>query len=189
MAEFIKIRPGFGPGRSYGTAGKRRKPFVSDTTLRAYISSADPQHAKQFVEAMEAKGYYAFFEFVEEIRKMLKTYGDGDKESVGRLLTRLRADFPAPERFSPSWQGLWDELDGIWRAKNELLSEVPPEERGGEWQVQLDNPYTPDQPACYPGLTFSEAVYLFAYFRQELKPNEYLRLQKVSHVKVVTPGK
>lgn len=161
---------------------------MSDTSLRTYISAAEPQHAENFVKAMASKGYFAFYAFVDEIKEALKSYGDADQEQISRLLDRLRADFPSPERFSPSWQGLWDELTGIYHAKNELLSEIAPEERGGEWQVQIDNPYTPEQAVCYPGLSFADAAYLFAYFRQGLKPHEYLRLHKVSHVKIVTPG-
>jgi hypothetical protein len=144
---------------------------------------------EQFLKSMDAKGYFAFYEFVEEVREALKKYGDAEIEDMGRLISRLRADFPAPERYSPAWSGLWDVLAGIYQAKNEIMSEVPPAERGGEWQVQIDNPYTTEQAACYPGLSFADAAYLFAYFKQGLKPNEYLRLQKVSHVKVVTPGR
>ncbi len=159
---------------------------MPDVTLQVYRTLADFEQRNDFRSRMETKGYFAFFAFVEEIKDWLKSYGDPEKEEIVLLLRQLQNDFPVPERFSPSWARLWDELQGIAAAKNELLGEVPHAERDGEWQVQIDNPYTPEQAACYPGLRFAEAAYLFAYFQQDLKPNENLRLQKVSHVRIRT---
>jgi hypothetical protein len=63
-----------------------------------------------------------------------------------------------------------------------VLSCIPAEDRAGEWQVLIDNPYVPQQVVCYPALTFLDAAYMYGYFQRELKPHECLRLQKVTHL-------
>jgi hypothetical protein len=62
------------------------------------------------------------------------------------------------------------------------LETVPPDQRGGEWQVILDNPHTIQEIVCHPGLTFDDAAYLFSYFRPGLERNEYIRLQKIQNM-------
>jgi hypothetical protein len=135
-----------------------------------------------FREDMHGQGYYAFYAFVEEFRSSLKSYAEEEMEVMGSLLARGRADFPNPARFSPSWDKLWDEFEQVYRAKNQVLSSVATDERSGEWQVLLDNPYLPQQVVCYPNLAFVEAAYMYAYFQKDLKPNEILRLQKVTRI-------
>ena len=139
-----------------------------------------PESERLFREGMNASGYFAFYAFAEQFREALRAYGDDEKSLYGDLLRRGRALFPDPVRFSPSFRELWDEYDRIYRTKNEALDAVPPEERAGEWQVLLDNPYVSQQTVCYSGMTFVEASYLYAYFMRELKPNEILRLQKIA---------
>lgn len=162
---------------------------MPDLSFHAYRSLSASAQRNEFRAAMESEGYYAFFAFVEEFKETLKQYGDAEIEEIGKLLRNGRADFPAPGRFSPSWEHLWQELDGIYAAKNETLAQIPASEREGEWQVLIDNPYSSGQVVCYPGLTFTDASYLFAYFQKDLKPNEFLRLQKVSHIMVKTGRK
>lgn len=141
-----------------------------------------------FQKEMAFAGYYAFYGFVEEFRDALKAYADDGIAEMGSLLANARDCFPSPGRFSPSWDKLWDEFDGLYRAKNETLAEIPNMERDGEWQVLLDNPYSTQPVVCYPGLAFPEAVYMYAYFQKDLKPNEFLRLQKVAQ-RMVTTGR
>jgi hypothetical protein len=95
------------------------------------------------------------------------------------LLDKAKRLFPTPVLFSPSWDKVWSELEQIITHKAKILQAVPPEERDGEWQIVMDNPATIQEVVCYPGLTFLDAVYLFAYFRPQMEKNEYLRLQKV----------
>lgn len=154
---------------------------MPEISFRAYRDLTSSDERNFFRSEMEAKGYYSFFEFVERFRDALKTYAEPEGAEIGRLLQRARADFPEPGRFSPSWDKLWDELDSIYAAKNIAMAEIPAAERDGEWQVLIDNPYLPEQVVCYPALRFFDAVYLYAYFQQELNPNEFLRLQKVTH--------
>ncbi|MBW5448132.1 hypothetical protein GE107_18910 [Cohnella sp. CFH 77786] len=159
---------------------------MPDLSFGAYRRLHSAGQREVFRAAMEARGYYAFFAFTEDFRESLKTYSDSEMEEIGSLIGRVRSDFPKPGRFSPSWEMLWEEFQAIYDAKNETLAEISASDRSGEWQVLIDNPYMPQQVACYPGLAFLDAAYLFAYFQKDLKPNEFLRLQKVTHVHVKT---
>ncbi|MFC0211787.1 hypothetical protein ACFFK0_04845 [Paenibacillus chartarius] len=130
-------------------------------------------------EAVEAERYPAFYPIVEGFTALLRSFGDEEIERVDALLRRGRELFPQPAGFSPSWEKLWDELEQTAAYKKEALAAVAPGDRDGEWQVLLDNPYTNQDVACYPALTFMEAVYLYGYFRQKLEKHEYVRLQKI----------
>jgi len=162
---------------------------MTELSLRNYRSIGSDASREPFRAAMESGGYYAFYGFIEDLRTWLKQYGEDEKEEVGALLRRCRADFPDLTRYSPSWARIWEEFMSIHEAKNEAMAQVPLSERDGEWQVLIDNPYTPQQVVCYPGLDFVHAAYLYAYFQLELKPNEYLRLQKVTNAAVTTGRK
>lgn len=140
-----------------------------------------PESERLFQEEMNASGYFSFYAFAEHFREGLRQYDDTHIELYARLLERSRKLFPEPARFSPSFSELWDEIEGIYRAKTEALSAVPASEREGEWQVLIDNPYVTHQVVCYPSLSFIEAAYLYGYFQRELKPNELLRLQRITN--------
>lgn len=154
---------------------------MSELTFRYYMQIDSPESERLFRDGMNASGYFAFYAFAEQFKEALRAYGDEQRERYGELLRRSRALFPEPVRFSPSFRELWDEYERIYRTKNEALAAIPPEEREGEWQVLLDNPYVTQQTACYTALPFLEAAYLYGYFMRELKPNEVLRLQKITH--------
>ncbi|WP_123040608.1 hypothetical protein [Cohnella candidum] len=160
-------------------------PDCSFQAYRAIVSEG----GRAFAAAMESAGYSVFYAFVEDFRTALREYGDADAEAIGGLLRRARADFPNPGRYSPSWDRVWEEFQAIYEGKNETLSSIPPSERDGEWQVLIDNPLTPLQVACHPGLSFHDAAYLYAYFQIDLKPNEFLKLQKVVNAAVTTGKK
>ena len=162
---------------------------MSETTLSAYRSLTTDEQRTAFRQAMEAKGYSAFFAFVEDFRNVLKSYDEIDRDAVGLIIRRSRDDFPEPGRFSPSWAHIWDEFDNLYAAKNSVMDDIPASARDGEWQVLIDNPYLSHQVVCYPALAFVDAAYTYAYFQKDLKPNEILRLQKVSHVHVMTGRK
>jgi hypothetical protein len=155
---------------------------MTDLCFEAYRRLRSPGERTAFRAAMHTKGYFAFYGFVEDFRGWLKSYADEDIGETDNLLSRAREDFPQPERFSPSWGRLWEEFEGICRAKNEVLAAVPFPAREGEWQVLIDNPFLPQQVVCYPALAFGDAAYMFAYFQKDLKPNEILRFQRVTHL-------
>ncbi|MFC5531956.1 hypothetical protein [Cohnella yongneupensis] len=154
---------------------------MSDLSFRYYMQIESPETERLFQEGMNASGYFAFYTFAEQFREGLRHYDEADRESYGRLIRLGRELFPDPSKFSPSFREVWDEFDRIYASKNEALAAIPPSERDGEWQVLIDNPYVTQQVVCYPSLSFLEGSYLYAYFQRELKPNELLRLQKVTH--------
>ncbi|MFC5403637.1 hypothetical protein [Cohnella soli] len=153
---------------------------MSELAFHHYMRMNSSQLEQTYKEAMEKAGYFAFYTFVEDFRNGLRGYADSEIELFARLLARSRELFPLPERFSPSWGGLWDEFEMIIAAKNEALASVSATERDGEWQIILDNPYSHNSVVCYTALPFLEASYLYGYFQRDLKPHELLRLQRVS---------
>ncbi|MBO9599913.1 MAG: hypothetical protein J7559_19090 [Cohnella sp.] len=154
---------------------------MSQLSFAYYTQIESPETERLFREEMNVSGYFAFYAFAEQFREGLRLYDETQIELYGRLLERSRGLFPEPARFSPSFDELWDEFEGIYRAKNEAIAAIPVSERNGEWQVLIDNPYSTQQVVCYPGLSFIEAAYLYGYFQRELKPNELLRLQRITH--------
>ncbi|MBE1442024.1 hypothetical protein [Paenibacillus sp. OAS669] len=124
-------------------------------------------------------GYSAFHMLLEGFKNKLKQFQESDSDAVISWITTARELFPQPERFSPSWSQVWDELQQIAEVKIKLLQTVAPGEREGEWQLILDNPHTIQEVVCHTGLSFHEAAYLYSYFRPGLQKNEYIRLQKV----------
>ena len=161
--------------------------MATDLSFRRFRELDGDAELRAFREGMERAGYSAFFAFVSDFREAIKTYADDETATMEALIRRARQLFPSPERFSPAWENLWGELEGICAAKNGALAAIPPSARDGEWQVLIDNPYVSQPVVCYPGLSFLDAVYLFGYFRQDLAPNERLRLQRVIDV-VETAG-
>ncbi|MCP1305758.1 hypothetical protein [Paenibacillus tyrfis] len=147
-----------------------------------FEAAGTEQELAAFRESIQRQGFTAFRLLLEGFRDRLKQFTDGDMESVNELLERARQLFPKPETFSPSWVNIWDEFERMAAYKQTVLETIPAEEREGEWQVLLDNPYTNSDLVCYPGLSFLEGAYLYAYFRSDLKQNEYIRLQKIQNL-------
>ncbi|AEI41807.1 hypothetical protein [Paenibacillus mucilaginosus] len=159
-----------------------QNPFVSyESALGA------PGALEAFRREMTEEGFTPFRLFLEGFRERLKTFGDGETERVRDLLDTAKGLFPEPRVFSPSWALVWDEFEGILTTKSAVLASIPQEKRDGEWQIILDNPFTNTDLVCYPGMTFMNAAYMYAYFRTDLKQNEYLRLQKVATL-IITQG-
>lgn len=161
---------------------------MMELTFQQYMRIYEQESEQSFKQAMETSGYFAFYKFVEDFRTGLKAYSDTERDEYGDHLARARRLFPAPENFSPSWETLWEEFDLIYTSKNNVLAQIPSAEREGEWQLLIDNPYSHQQVVCYPSLPFLEAAYMFGYFKRDLKPNECLRLQKVTSL-IVTHGR
>lgn len=155
-------------------------PKASESTLFQRFCKAvqEEQHLALQQEIHEG-GFSVFREFVDDFLELLKRYEDPQKDLVLQYLEKAKGLVPDPGSISPAWQKLWEEYEEIIRYKNLAIERIAPEERPGEWQVILDNPYINQQVVCYPGLTFIEAAYLYGYFHPGLVQNEYLRLQKV----------
>lgn len=130
-------------------------------------------------------GYSAFSDLLDGFRRLLAEAEEEQIPQLKELVNKGRGMVPAPGAISPSWETVWDDFDCYIGFKLEAMSAVAAAERGGEWQIVMNNPYTNEGIACYPGLTFPEAAYLYAYFRKDLKKNEYLRMQKIVNLLVV----
>lgn len=134
----------------------------------------------------KAGGYSMFNELLEGLKQLLTTSEEEGLEELVRLVDKGRQIIPDPGAISPAWERIWEDYTGYIAYKKETLALVPSEERQGEWQIVMDNPFTNEGIACYPALSFVEAAYLYAYFRKDLKKNEYLRLQKI--VNLISAG-
>lgn len=151
-------------------------PFIT------FEKSVTDQELEQFQTFLREEGFTGFRLFIEGFRERLKRFDDHEVETVRTLLQRAKTLFPDPSAFSPSWALIWEEFDQIISYKELVMETVSVEEREGEWQVLLDNPFTNSDLVCYPSLSFLEGAYMYAYFRSDLKQNEYIRLQKIQNV-------
>ncbi|WP_281887427.1 hypothetical protein [Paenibacillus sp. YYML68] len=151
-------------------------PFTVFETL------SSKEELEQFRVKMSEGGFTPFRLFLERFRDWLKSYEDAGCERTSELLRTARELFPEPGAFSPSWASIWDEFESICFHKQTVFEAIPASEREGEWQVLIDNPYTNSELVCYPSLSFIEGAYMYAYFRTDLKQNEYIRLQKIQNV-------
>jgi hypothetical protein len=130
-------------------------------------------------------GYSAFSDLLDGLRRFLTEAEEVQMPQLKEMVEKGRSIIPDPGAISPSWETIWDDFDQYIGFKLEAMSRVEAPERQGEWQIVMNNPYTNEGIACYPGLSFPEASYLYAYFRKDLKKNEYLRMQKIVNLLVV----
>lgn len=147
-----------------------------------FKSAATLSDKQEAANRLIAGGYSAFSEFLHDFKAELKQCSEATMESINQILNDAKTAIPNPGSISPSWTYIWGELEETLNGKQEVLNQVPREQREGEWLVLLDNPYLNDGRVCYPGLSFIEAAYLYAYFKSDLKANEYVRLHKVENV-------
>jgi hypothetical protein len=136
-------------------------------------------------EEYKQGGYSMFSELLEGLRQELMTADESSLGKVEALIEKGKGIIPDPGALSPSWERVWEDYGRYVTLKAEALAAVPTKDRDGEWQIVMDNPFTNEGIACYPALTFVEAAYLYAYFRKDLKKNEYLRLQKITNLLLV----
>lgn len=175
---------GPGAGRSLAGGGRQKAHEAQTAAERkeALLALDSEGDLRKFGEQLAKQGFTAVRRFLEELRQVLREFTDEDADEAALLIERVRKALPDPGKISPSWQDLWREFEGIVRYKSSLLREIPASDRDGEWQVLIDNPYSHEHIAVYPGLSFLEAAYMYAYFRTDLEKHEYIRLQKVETV-------
>jgi hypothetical protein len=146
------------------------------------------QLAKTIVEYNELRtmfehgGYSLFSQLLEGLKEYLIKCDETMLEQAKQLIVKGREIVPHPVVISPSWEKVWGEMELLIFHKGEALRSIPLSEREGEWQIIMDNPFTNEGISCYPALSFSDAAYLYAYFRKDLRKNEYIRLQKIMNV-------
>ncbi|WP_159887931.1 hypothetical protein [Paenibacillus puerhi] len=151
-------------------------PFVK------FEQAASEDELQQFQQMIVEGGFTAFRRFLDGFRIKLKEYVDEEYAEMSDRIAAAKRLFPEPARFSPSWAHIWDEFEAIHTYKRTVLETIATENRDGEWQILIDNPYTNADLVCYPSLTFLEGAYMYAYFRADLKQNEFIRLQKIETV-------
>lgn len=137
---------------------------------------------REFQERIRKDGFTGFRLFLEGFKEKLKRFDEPELAQMQSLIARAKQLFPEPGAFSPSWVKVWDDFEHMIAFKGLVFETIAEPEREGEWQIILDNPYTHQDIVCYPGLTFLEGAFLYAYFRTDLKQNEYIRLQKIQNV-------
>ncbi|MEC0226594.1 hypothetical protein [Paenibacillus alba] len=137
---------------------------------------------KAFQKEVHAEGYSGFRRILDGLTETIKTATDADIADIELMIAKGRRLFPEPVHFSPSWECVWAELEATLAAKKHVLTTIEPANRTGEWQVIMDNPNVVQEVVCYPGLSFHDAAYLYAYFRPQLEKSEYIRLQKIQTV-------
>lgn len=147
-----------------------------------FVKAASEEELQQFRQTVVEGGFTPFRLFLEGFRDKLKQFEDGECERVNQWIATAKRLFPEPGRFSPSWAEIWNEFEQIAQVKQTVLESIVGPEREGEWQILIDNPYTNSDLVCYPSLSFLEGAYMYAYFRTDLKQNEYIRLQKIQNV-------
>lgn len=152
---------------------------MKSTVFDQFLDAGSEQQLGELRAQIKIEGYSGFYSFLENVKKKIKSFGDEEADSMRELLNRAIDIVPNPGALSPSWTYIWDRLDRMIQCKIALLQAVPPQDRDGEWQVLIDNPFMNREVACYPALSFMEASYIYAQFRPELENNEYIRLQKI----------
>jgi hypothetical protein len=153
---------------------------MKQSTWIVEIENAQTNEALlQLGEAIRGAGYTGFYEIQDYIREQFKRYEESDISAFKALVERVKVAVPEPGVISPSWTYFWDEIARMSKTKDGLFQQVTAADREGEWQVIIDNPFSHDNVACYPQLSFLEGAYLYCYFQLNLKKNEYVRLQKI----------
>jgi len=152
-------------------------------TFDYFLAAKTDSQLAELQDTFNQEGYPTFYRFLDQFKTYIKGFQDGQADEVKALIAKARIAVPNPGSISPSWTYIWDQLEKTTDCKIKLLQSVKPSEREGEWQILIDNPFMNREVACYPGLTFIEAAYIYAQFRPDLEKNEYIRLQKIqTHV-------
>ncbi len=160
---------------------------MNRTIFEQFVAAATEEEHNEIRSQLKQGGYSLFSQLLEGLKAHLIVCDETMIEQAERLIAKGRQIVPQPIVISPSWEKVWGEMDRLIFHKSEALRSIPVADRDGEWQIIMDNPYTNEGITCYPALTFSDAAYLYAYFRKDLRKNEYIRLQKIMNV-VMTHG-
>ena len=137
------------------------------------------EQGNQFKQTVEKVGFSAFNEIVQSLHGDLKKVNENGFEELVDWIKLGKELFPTPVSISPVWENIWQELLTIYELKKELYSQIPLEQRSGEWQVLFDNPMSTETTVCHIGKMFEEATYLTAKYQLTMKRAEVLKLQKV----------
>ncbi|MEX1030935.1 MAG: hypothetical protein WDZ91_12960 [Paenibacillaceae bacterium] len=152
---------------------------MKQSPFELFLKVETEQQTIELQDWMNKVGYSLFYDFLESFKKHIQKFRDEEAEQMKALVAKANRILPNPGAISPSWTYIWDKLDNMINYKVRVLQAIPQDDRSGDWQVLIDNPSTNREVACYPGLTFYDAAYVYAQFRPELEKNEYIRMQKI----------
>jgi hypothetical protein len=155
---------------------------INRTIFEQFTQASTVEEYNELTAMFEHGGYSLFSQLLEGLKDHLITCDETALEQGKLLIDKGREIVPEPFRISPSWEKVWGEMDRLIYHKAEALRSIPIADRDGEWQIVMDNPFTNEGISCYPALSFADAAYLYAYFRKDLRKNEYIRLQKIINV-------
>jgi hypothetical protein len=153
------------------------------TMLKEASSEGELQKLGDFIAK---NGYPLLKQLLDALNDEIKRFTDGDAHELTEWIARAKRAVPEPGSISPFWDKIWGELESMVMHKRNALTKINPDQRAGEWQIIIDNPYSQQEVVCYPGLSFDKAAYLYGYFRSGLEKNEYIRLQKVVSLLIET---
>jgi hypothetical protein len=152
---------------------------LKQSPFEQFLNIKTEQQTIELQDRMNQAGYSLFYDFLDSFQKHIHQFRDEEAEHMKHLVAKARTILPNPGSISPAWTYIWDKLDHMITYKVRVLQAVAQDDRNGDWQVLIDNPSTNREVACYPGLTFYDAAYVYAQFRHELEKNEYIRMQKI----------
>ncbi|OEF99928.1 hypothetical protein BHF71_07415 [Vulcanibacillus modesticaldus] len=153
-----------------------------------FIEIATEEQKLNFKKSIEQEGFSAINQFIRSFYEKIKEMDQDEFEQVKNWLKKGEELFPNLVDFSPSFENTWRDLLQLYQIKVELFSQVPVDQRDGEWQILYDNPYSTEPIVCHSNKNFVEATYLMAKYQLGIKKAEIVKLQKVITV-IIKNGK
>ncbi|RXT06260.1 hypothetical protein [Ammoniphilus sp. CFH 90114] len=152
-------------------------------TLSSYcdkiqVAETDDQLA-ELKGIIESQGYAFVNEWIMQMKKDIQHATEEQLDDIEQTLHKAAQVLPEPQKLSPLWEGLWSDLDFVYKTKKSLYHKIPKTEQTGEWQLLFNNPFSTDGVVIHADLSFAEATYQYAQYRKDLTKNEYISLQKV----------
>lgn len=145
-----------------------------------FIKLDTPDKKAEFLDKLLANAYTNLRNLTDQLTESIRKAEEADFPVIAGWIQQARHLIPDPHQISPYYQSVWDKLLKVLTYKQEAFMSFAQDHRDGEWQIVFNNPNTHDELLCIPSLTFTEACYMFAKYRTDLKQNEILRLQKVT---------
>jgi len=141
------------------------------------------EEKKHLGSVLRAQGYAFINQWLRNIEEELKEMDEEQFEETFELLIKGEEILSAPEKHSPLWKGLWEELKIIYHLKCSVFERLQGQARSGEWQVVIDNPLSIEGLTTHAFLSsFKVAAYYYAKYRKDLDKREWITLQRINTV-------
>ena len=149
---------------------------METTFYERFLTTTNEEQLAQEIKSLSYKDIY---DWITRLTNELEIASEGEFARLEELIQNAATILPDPQSYSPSWDGIWTELQAILEIKQQVFKKIPPQERDGEWQLLFDNPFSTEGMVNHVNLTFDKAAYMFAKYRKDLAKLEYVSLQKV----------